>query len=90
MPQQLWDTTMDPERRFLKRISVDDAAETDRMFRVLMGDQVSLCKSMSNVLGCGSVVAFDDSLSPTCCQVGPRKELILNECENLERDDLDI
>jgi len=41
MPQQLWDTTMDPERRFLKRISVEDAAETDRMFRVLMGDQVS-------------------------------------------------
>eukprot|EP00958_Prasinococcus_capsulatus_P016596 scaffold1839_cov382-Prasinococcus_capsulatus_cf.AAC.10 len=47
MPQQLWDTTMDPERRFLKRISVEDAAETDRMFRVLMGDQVEFSPSLT-------------------------------------------
>jgi DNA gyrase subunit B len=41
MPQQLWDTTMNPETRALKRVEIEDAAEADRIFTVLMGDRVA-------------------------------------------------
>ena len=39
-PQQLWDTTMNPAARMLKRVTIDDAVEADRIFSVLMGDDV--------------------------------------------------
>ncbi|MFC6825455.1 DNA topoisomerase (ATP-hydrolyzing) subunit B [Halopelagius fulvigenes] len=39
-PDQLWDTTMNPENRVLKQISIEDAAAADRMFNILMGDAV--------------------------------------------------
>jgi len=39
-PQQLWDTTMNPETRYLKQITIEDAAAADKMFSVLMGDAV--------------------------------------------------
>jgi DNA gyrase subunit B len=41
MPQQLWDTTMNPETRTLKQITIEDAAEADRIFTILMGDRVA-------------------------------------------------
>jgi DNA gyrase subunit B len=39
-PSQLWDTTMNPKARMLKKVSIDDAVEADRIFSTLMGDQV--------------------------------------------------
>lgn len=38
---QLWETTMDPERRIIKTVSIEDAVEADRMFALLMGSDVA-------------------------------------------------
>lgn len=38
--EQLWETTMNPEKRYLKKITVEDAEEADRLFRILMGEDV--------------------------------------------------
>lgn len=40
MPEQLWNTTMDPETRLLKRLTVEDVAEASHMLTLLMGDKV--------------------------------------------------
>lgn len=39
-PQQLWQTTMDPEKRMLKKVTMEDAVEADRLFSILMGGEV--------------------------------------------------
>jgi DNA gyrase subunit B len=39
--EQLWETTMDPARRTLKRVTIESAAEADRIFSMLMGDDVA-------------------------------------------------
>ena len=44
-PDELWETTMDPEKRVLKQVTVDDASEADKAFDVLMGTDVAARKS---------------------------------------------
>ncbi|MFW5705267.1 MAG: toprim domain-containing protein, partial [Nanoarchaeota archaeon] len=39
-PEQLWETTLDPDNRYLKKVSIDDAIEADMAFSMLMGDKV--------------------------------------------------
>ena len=39
-PEQLWETTMNPENRVLKKVNIEDAVTADKMFDVLMGDDV--------------------------------------------------
>ena len=39
--QQLWDTTMNPETRLLRQVTIENAAEADRIFSMLMGDEVA-------------------------------------------------
>jgi len=39
-PEQLWETTMDPARRTIRRVALEDVVEADEMFTVLMGEQV--------------------------------------------------
>jgi DNA gyrase subunit B len=40
-PQQLWDTTMNPRTRILKRVAIEDAVEADTIFSILMGEEVA-------------------------------------------------
>ncbi|MGH7342952.1 MAG: DNA topoisomerase IV subunit B, partial [Candidatus Rokuibacteriota bacterium] len=39
-PEQLWETTMDPEKRTLLKVTLEDGVEADRTFSILMGEQV--------------------------------------------------
>ena len=37
---ELWDTTMDPDKRVLKQVTINDALESDELFTILMGSEV--------------------------------------------------
>ena len=47
-PEQLWETTMDPEKRNLIQVSIDDAAEAERIVTTLMGDDIEARKKYIN------------------------------------------
>ena len=40
-PEQLWDTTMDPEKRTLIKVTMEDAMKADEIFTILMGDEIA-------------------------------------------------
>ncbi|TSC67150.1 MAG: DNA gyrase subunit B, partial [Parcubacteria group bacterium Gr01-1014_72] len=44
-PEELWETTMDPARRILKQVRIEDAEEADKIFDMLMGTDVPARKS---------------------------------------------
>ena len=43
--EELWETTMDPAKRILKRVAIEDAQEADKVFDILMGTDVPNRKS---------------------------------------------
>jgi DNA gyrase subunit B len=44
-PDELWETTMNPENRVLKLVTIEDAKDADKVFDILMGEDVSSRKS---------------------------------------------
>lgn len=48
MPTQLWETTMDPTRRILKKVMIEDAAAADKILTLFMGDNVQPRKDFIN------------------------------------------
>ena len=47
-PEQLWDTTMDPAKRSLLRVTIDDVAQAERIVTTLMGDDIESRKGYLN------------------------------------------
>ncbi|MFQ6611021.1 MAG: DNA topoisomerase IV subunit B, partial [Fidelibacterota bacterium] len=43
-PEQLWETTLDPKNRYLKKVTIEDGIEADMAFSMLMGDDVQARK----------------------------------------------
>jgi DNA gyrase subunit B len=47
-PNQLWETTMNPEKRILLQVKIEDMMETDEIFTILMGEEVEPRKEFIN------------------------------------------
>ena len=62
---ELWDTTMDPDRRILLQVTLDDAAAADDLFTVLMGEDVEQRRSF--IQRNASEIASGSSV-PACCR----------------------
>ena len=57
-PDQLWETTMDPQFRSLRQVKIDDAKEADKLFDILMGSEVGPRKHFIQIHA-GSVKNLD-------------------------------
>lgn len=49
-PEQLWETTLDPEVRTLLKVSMEDASYADKMFNILMGDKVEPRRNLLKIM----------------------------------------
>lgn len=98
MPAQLWETTLDPTRRLLKQLRVEDAAEANVVFSSLMGARVSqkdvafLCWFNYNnkKIVDPSFYSLRPQLVTIIFQVDYRKELIQKYASSINLEHLDI
>ena len=70
-PEQLWETTMDPERRNLVRVEVEEDESADSIFNVLMGDVVSVRRDFiqEKCIGCQKSGSYSDEPSQSLCWI---------------------
>lgn len=60
MPVQLWDTTLNPATRMLKRLTINDAAEASHMFTLLMGDKVAPRRALIEAHASSAKLGLED------------------------------
>ena len=66
--EELWETTMDPARRILKQVAIEDAQEADQIFDMLMGTDVPARKSFiqSHARRRSSIFRFQNTPTAKC------------------------